>query len=174
MPVLSSIPLDLDLVPRSRRPIQLADAAAAAIRALPLPPPATIDPAVPLVSIVIVTWNNYAFTKLCLASLLQNTTYPNYEIIVVDNGSEDETVEFLDALARREPRVRVILNGRNLGFAAANNASDTARPTLAAGMPEPASAVSKVIGIVSPALGERGPVTTISARAPRCRAAMAL
>ncbi len=46
--------------------------------------------------------------------------------------------------------------------------------TLAATMPEPASAVSKLIGIVSPALGERGPVTTSSALAPRCRACIAL
>ena len=45
---------------------------------------------------------------------------------------------------------------------------------LAATMPEPASAVSKLIGIVSPAFGDRGPVTTSSALAPRCRAAIAL
>ena len=45
---------------------------------------------------------------------------------------------------------------------------------LAATMPEPASAVSKVIGTVCPAFGDRGPVTTSSALAPRCRAAIAL
>jgi hypothetical protein len=41
-------------------------------------------------------------------------------------------------------------------------------------MPDPASAVSNVIGTVNPALGERGPVTTTSALAPRWRAAIAL
>ena len=52
-----------------------------------------------------------------------------------------------------------------------------ARPspvTLAATMPDPASAVSKVIGTSSPAFGERGPVTTSIAFAPCCRAAIAL
>ena len=45
---------------------------------------------------------------------------------------------------------------------------------LAATIPEPASAVSKLIGIVSPAFGERGPVTTSMALAPCWRAAIAL
>jgi hypothetical protein len=45
---------------------------------------------------------------------------------------------------------------------------------LAAAMPDPESAVSKLIGTVSPAFGEFGPVTTRSPVAPRCRAAMAL
>ena len=46
--------------------------------------------------------------------------------------------------------------------------------TLTATMPEPASAVSNVIGTSSPAFGDRGPATTIIAFAPRWRAAMAL
>jgi hypothetical protein len=50
----------------------------------------------------------------------------------------------------------------------------TLPPMLAATMPEPASAVSKLIGIVSPAFGERGPVTTSMALAPCWRAAIAL
>jgi hypothetical protein len=45
---------------------------------------------------------------------------------------------------------------------------------LSATIPEPASAVSNVIGTSSPAFGERGPVTTSIAFAPRCRAAIAL
>ncbi len=50
----------------------------------------------------------------------------------------------------------------------------TASLMLAAAMPDPASAVSKLMGIVSPAFGECGPVTTSSPFAPRCRAAIAL
>ncbi len=46
--------------------------------------------------------------------------------------------------------------------------------TLTATMPEPAIAVSKVIGASSPAFGEFGPVTTTIAFAPCCRAAIAL
>ncbi len=53
------------------------------------------------------------------------------------------------------------------GLRPAKSASATAPLMLAAGMPEPARAVSNDIGIVWPAFGERGPVTTSSARAPR-------
>ena len=57
---------------------------------------------------------------------------------------------------------------------AAKSAVADPRADAGRGDPEPASAVSNVIGTSSPALGERGPVTTSSALAPRCRAAMAL
>ena len=57
---------------------------------------------------------------------------------------------------------------------AAKIAFATSALMLAAAMPDPASAVSKLMGIVSPALGDRGPVTTSIAFAPRCRTAMAL
>jgi hypothetical protein len=50
----------------------------------------------------------------------------------------------------------------------------TSPVTLTATMPEPAMAVSKVIGASSPAFGDVGPVTTIIALAPCCRAAIAL
>jgi len=53
-------------------------------------------------------------------------------------------------------------------------ASATFALMLAATIPEPAIAVSNVMGIVSPAFGECGPVTTIIAFAPRWRAASAL
>ena len=71
------------------------------------------------VSIVIVTWNALAYTRQCLASLLDLTDHPDFEIIVSDNGSTDGTLEFL----QRFPEIRVIENGRNLGFVAGNNAA---------------------------------------------------
>ena len=40
---------------------------------------------------------------MCLASLLENTDYPNYELIVVDNASSDGTVEELQRLAGPSP-----------------------------------------------------------------------
>ena len=52
--------------------------------------------------------------------------------------------------------------------------ADDAPVMLAAMMPDPARAVSNVIGASSPAFGECGPVTTSIALAPRCRAAIAL
>lgn len=46
----------------------------------------------PKVTIIILNWNGWEDTIECLESLYQ-ITYPNYEVIVVDNGSEDESVE---------------------------------------------------------------------------------
>jgi len=75
----------------------------------------------PRATIVIVTYDNLALTRLCIDSILLNTTYPNYEIVVVDNASSDGTPEYLRALAAKARDVTVIQNETNAGFAAANN-----------------------------------------------------
>lgn len=64
------------------------------------------------VGIVMLTWNALAYTKRALASLRTATTYPDLDVVVVDNGSTDGTVEWL----RTVPGIHVIANGRNLGF----------------------------------------------------------
>jgi GT2 family glycosyltransferase len=61
--------------------------------------------------IVVLTWNNYADTADCLRSL-QALTYPSYHVVVVDNGSHDETVSRVHS---EFPEVHVIENGVNLG-----------------------------------------------------------
>ena len=71
----------------------------------------------PLVSIVILNWNGLAYLKKCLQSLLC-LTYPNYEVIVVDNGSSDGSPDIVE---RDFQNVRLIANNCNLGFAKANN-----------------------------------------------------
>ena len=76
---------------------------------------------VPRASIIIVTYNNLALNKLCLESLIRNTEYPNYEIIVVDNDSKDGTPAYLRYLAAQYPSISIILNQTNHGFARANN-----------------------------------------------------
>ena len=75
----------------------------------------------PLVSVIIVTYNNLALNRQCLASVLDDTDYPAMEVIVVDNASSDDTPTFLRELAEREQRVRIVLNAENRGFSAANN-----------------------------------------------------
>src|SRR4051794_7435038 len=70
------------------------------------------------VSIVIVSWNTNDILHACLESLWQNVGTNSLEIIVVDNGSCDGTV---DMVTRDFPRVRLLVNSRNIGFAAANN-----------------------------------------------------
>lgn len=73
---------------------------------------------VPKVSAIVLTWNQCAVTLECLESL-RAQRYPNLEIILVDNGSEDDTI----ARVRAEfAEVVVIENGENLGFAEGNNA----------------------------------------------------
>lgn len=73
----------------------------------------------PLVSIIVVTYNNLSYNRLCLESLLNDTDYPNYEVIVVDNNSTDGTAEYLKSLSYSN--LQVVLNNENLGFSAANN-----------------------------------------------------
>jgi GT2 family glycosyltransferase/glycosyltransferase involved in cell wall biosynthesis len=75
----------------------------------------------PLVSIVIVTYNNLPLTRMCLDSIRARTEYPRYEIVVVDNGSSDGTAEYLRQAAAESRDTKVILNSENRGFAAANN-----------------------------------------------------
>ncbi|HET9530058.1 MAG TPA: glycosyltransferase, partial [Blastocatellia bacterium] len=75
----------------------------------------------PAASIIVVTYNNLALNKLCLESLIRNTEYLSYEIIVVDNASMDGTPVYLRYMAARYPNIRVILNQENRGFAGANN-----------------------------------------------------
>jgi GT2 family glycosyltransferase/SAM-dependent methyltransferase/uncharacterized coiled-coil protein SlyX len=76
---------------------------------------------VPRASIVVVTYNNLALTRLCLESVLRNTEYPNYEVIVVDNASSDGTPAYLRSMAEQYPHFNVVLNPDNYGFARANN-----------------------------------------------------
>lgn len=71
----------------------------------------------PLVSIVIVNYNGIHWLKTCLESIYRQT-YINFEIIFVDNNSSDKSVEFVNS---NFPKVNVILNKKNEGFAKGNN-----------------------------------------------------
>jgi GT2 family glycosyltransferase len=75
----------------------------------------------PRASVIVLTHDNLAFSRMCLASLLENTDYPNYELIVVDNASSDGTVAELQRLAGSIPNVKAILNDHNAGFGPGNN-----------------------------------------------------
>ena len=69
-------------------------------------------------SIVVVNWNSLSLTTAALSSIVACTVGSEYEIIVVDNGSRDGSVE---ALEQRFPRVALIANPDNRGFSQANN-----------------------------------------------------
>jgi len=91
--------------------------------------PAALDPkarvrfeAPPRASILIVTYNNLALTRLCLASIQRAAGVLPFEIIVVDNASSDGTQTWLRAAAASQLLpLTVVENGRNAGFAAGNN-----------------------------------------------------
>lgn len=76
---------------------------------------------VPMVSILILTYNNLLLNQLCLRSIYCNTTYPNFEVIVVDNGSTDGTPVWLRHYAETHPNLRLFMNSENRGFASGNN-----------------------------------------------------
>ena len=69
-----------------------------------------------LVSVIIVNWNGARCLPACLEAV-RSQRYEPIEIIVVDNGSTDGSLTTLDA----DRSIRLIQNGHNLGFAAANN-----------------------------------------------------
>jgi GT2 family glycosyltransferase len=71
----------------------------------------------PAISVVIANWNGRHHLAACLPALAEQTLPPD-EVIVVDNGSTDGSVAWLEASF---PSVRVLANDRNRGFAAANN-----------------------------------------------------
>lgn len=77
--------------------------------------------AFPKLSVIVVTWNGRDFNRLCLQSLAARTEWPNLEILVVDNASTDGSREILEETSRRDPRIRLIANDENRGFAAASN-----------------------------------------------------
>jgi len=71
----------------------------------------------PKVMLVVLNWNNVPDTLKCLQSLEQ-LSYPHYTIVVVDNGSSDDSVSRIRAAY---PNVEVLETGTNLGYAGGNN-----------------------------------------------------
>ena len=115
---------ELDLMPVSRRPLRLHPRTVETVlttepaRGPVIRPQSTTSrPA----SIIVVTWNNVVLNRLCLDSIFSNTDVGTYELLVVDNGSADGTVEFLHQMADAHPELRVTINAENRGFAAAVN-----------------------------------------------------
>jgi len=70
------------------------------------------------IDIVIPNWNGRDMLDICLASLAAQH-FSNFTVIVVDNGSEDDSVDFLKT---RYPDVRIVAFSENTGFSAAVNA----------------------------------------------------
>jgi GT2 family glycosyltransferase len=82
----------------------------------------TTDTLWPQVSIVILNWNGWRETVECLESV-RSAAYPHYRVVVVDNGSIDDSVEQLRAWGRRTGDAFVLVEHEdNLGYAGGANA----------------------------------------------------
>ena len=69
-------------------------------------------------SIIIVNWNVRVFLTECLKSIFSCPKGREFEVIVIDNASEDGSIKMI---TQQFPQVRLILNKSNKGFAKANN-----------------------------------------------------
>jgi len=73
----------------------------------------------PLVCVLVLNWNRRQITCDCIESLLKST-YPNFRVVVIDNGSTDNSVSAFRA--RFGDRIKIIENKTNVGYARGFNA----------------------------------------------------
>lgn len=78
-----------------------------------------LKPPYPLVSIIILNYNGQKFLKNCLKSVL-DSDYDNFEIILVDNGSTDNSIEVAKSF-KSYSKLKMICLKKNLGFSQGNN-----------------------------------------------------
>jgi GT2 family glycosyltransferase len=71
----------------------------------------------PKIGVVILNWNNFPDTTQCVLSV-DRQTYQPHELIIVDNGSDDDSVSRLSQIF---PDLKIISTGSNLGYAGGNN-----------------------------------------------------
>lgn len=79
---------------------------------------AVTAPALPLISIITINYNQPELTRLFLNSV-SRLKYPNFEVIVVDNGSREDPTQAVRN--SHYPQARLFLTGKNLGFSGGNN-----------------------------------------------------
>ena len=77
------------------------------------------DQAYPKVHVVVLNWNGKGVIEQCLSSL-KRVDYPNYEILVVDNNSSDDSVNFLKD---NFSDINLLCLEKNLKYAGGNNAA---------------------------------------------------
>ncbi len=76
----------------------------------------------PLVSLIIPTRDGYCILKACVDSILQKTTYTNYEILIVDNQSKDPKVlNYFKELTNNLHNIRVLSYNKPFNYSALNN-----------------------------------------------------
>ena len=77
--------------------------------------------ALPQVSLLIPTRNGHEILKKCVESILKKTTYENYEIIILDNQSDDsQTLAYLESV-KKYPKIRMLAYNHPFNYSAINN-----------------------------------------------------
>jgi hypothetical protein len=72
-------------------------------------------------SVIIISFNTKQILVDCINSVVKNTKGFEYEIIVVDNGSTDDSIKSIKEMAKKFPQVKLIDTGENIGFGRGNN-----------------------------------------------------
>jgi len=75
-----------------------------------------VEPAQPQISIVILNYNGLEYLRKSIPNILA-LEFPSFEVVVIDNGSTDSSMLFLN----QYPEIRTIANGKNLGYSQGKN-----------------------------------------------------
>ncbi|MGO4441400.1 glycosyltransferase [Rhizobium sp. RAF56] len=76
----------------------------------------------PLVSLIIPTRNGVELLRTCVQSILKKTEYPNYEILIIDNNSDDQaTLEYFRHIEAADNRVSVVRDDQPFNYSSINN-----------------------------------------------------
>ncbi len=80
------------------------------------------EEAAPLVSVIVLNWNQPGYTLACVRSVLkQELAQGAFEIFLVDNGSDDDSWKQFQEAFGNEKKVQMIQTGKNLGYTGGNN-----------------------------------------------------
>lgn len=103
-----------------------------------------LPPVPPLVSLIIPTRNARALVRQCVESIVNLTTYPNYEIVIVDNGSDEaDAIQYFDLLSHR-PSFKIIRDDGEFNYSSLNNRA------VAAASGEVVGLINNDIEVISP------------------------
>ena len=81
----------------------------------------TLPEIAPLVTLIIPTFNSLHRLRHCLSSILEKTDYPNYEILIIDNGSDDpQTLAYFYSIGS-DLRLRILRDDSPFNYSAINN-----------------------------------------------------
>lgn len=69
-----------------------------------------------MVSIIILTFNNLRYSKQCVESLFIHTKFEDFELILVDNGSIDGTIEWIKEISKEHANIKYHINSQNMNF----------------------------------------------------------